>query len=53
MEKAIIKFGDIEIRKQKFHQHKEPFSKKSIKIDKIVVFNKVPLGKKGFKCFIG
>ena len=22
MEKAIIKFGDIEIEKQKFHQHK-------------------------------
>ena len=23
MEKTIIKFGDIEIQKQKFHQHKE------------------------------
>ena len=27
MEK-IIKFGDIEIHKQTFHQHKEPISKK-------------------------
>ena len=23
MEKVIIKFGDIEIQKQKFHQHKK------------------------------
>ena len=23
MEKTIIKFGDIEIKKQKFHQHKK------------------------------
>ena len=28
MEK-IIKFGDIEIQKQKFHQHKTPISIKS------------------------
>ena len=26
MEKAIIKFGDIEIQKQKFHQHKGAIS---------------------------
>ena len=26
MEKAIIKFGDIEIEKQKFHQHKRSIS---------------------------
>ena len=29
MEK-IIKFGDIEIQKQKFHQHKGPISMKNI-----------------------
>ena len=28
MEKTIIKFGDIEIQKQKFHQHKGPISTK-------------------------
>ena len=28
--KKIIKFGDIEIEKQKFHQHKEPISIKKI-----------------------
>ena len=26
MEKTIIKFGDIEIQKQKFHQYKGPIS---------------------------
>ena len=26
MEKTNIKFGDIEIEKQKFHEHKRPIS---------------------------
>ena len=26
MEKTILKLGDIEIKKQKFHQHKRPVS---------------------------
>ena len=38
MEKAIIKFGDIEIEKQKFHQFKRLISYTDI--DKIVVSNK-------------
>ena len=49
MEKAIIKFDDIKIPKQKFHQHKRPITIKNVDIDKIVVSNKVPFGKKGFK----
>ena len=53
MEKTIIKFGDIEIEKQKFHQHKRPISIKNIDINKIVVSNKVSFGKKGFKYLIG
>ena len=28
MKKIIIKFGDIEIEKQKFHRHERPFSVK-------------------------
>ena len=31
MEKTIIKFGDIEIEKQKFHQYKRPVSTKKYK----------------------
>ena len=52
MEK-VITFGDIEIHKQTFHQHKEPTSLKNEDIDKIVVSKKVSFGKKGFKYFIG
>ena len=46
MEK-VIKFGDIELYKLRFHQRKEPIS------IEIVVSNKVSFGKKGFKYFIG
>ena len=53
MEKTIIKFDDIEIEKQKFHQHKRPVSIKNIAINKIVVSNKISICKKGFKYFIG
>ena len=45
MEK-VIKFGDIELQNQKFHQHKEPISMKNIDINKIVVYSKVSFGKK-------
>ena len=53
MEKAITNFGNIEIEKQKFHQHKRPITIKRIDINKIVVSNKVSFGKKGFKYFTG
>ena len=43
-EKIIIKFGDIEVEKQTFHQHKIPISKKWIDINKIMVANKVSFG---------
>ena len=48
MEKTIIRIGDTEIKKRKFHQYKRPLSIKSTNINKIVSF-----GKKGFKYFIG
>ena len=41
MEKAIVKFCDIEIEKQKFHQYKRPISIKNIDINKTVESNKV------------
>ena len=48
MENKIIEFGDIEIKKQNFHQHKIPIPIKNIDVNKIVVFNKVSFDKKGF-----
>ena len=53
MVKAVIKFGDTEIEKQNFHQHKRPISMKSIDINKKVSSNKVPFGQKRFNYFIG
>ena len=50
MEKAIIKFGDIEIEKQNFRQYKIPISIKNIDINRS---NKVSFVKNGFKYFIG
>ena len=49
MEKTVIKFGNIEIQKRKFHQHKRPISIKNVDINKRFVSNKVSFGKKGFK----
>ena len=53
MENAIINFSDIEIEKQKFHQHKRPISIKIIDINKIVVSNKVSFGKKDLNISLG
>ena len=41
-----INFFDIETKKQKFHQHKEPISIKNLDINKITVLNKIPFDKK-------
>ena len=53
VQKTIIKFGDIWIEKQKFHQHKIPTLIKNIDSNKKIVSNKVSFGKKGFKYLIG
>ena len=45
MEK-IIKSGDIETKKQEFHQRKEPILITNIDINKITVSNKILFGKK-------
>ena len=50
--KAITKFGNIEIEKQKVHQHKRPNSIKNIDINKRVVSKKLSFGKNGIKFFI-
>ena len=47
MEKNV-KFGDIETKKQKFHQHKELISIKNIDMNKITVSNNVPFVKKNY-----
>ena len=44
--KKFINIEDIEIKKQKFDQHKRPFSIKNIDINKTVLSNKVSFGKR-------
>ena len=44
----MIKFGNIETEKQKFHTKPN-----DVNINRIVVSNMVPFGKKGFKYFSG
>ena len=53
MEKPLIKFGDIEIKKQKPHQHKRPISIKIQTLIKQQYLIRSLLVKKGFKYFIG
>ena len=52
MDKEIISFDDV-VEKHEFHQHRSPISIYDVNVDRIVVSNRVPFGKKGFKNFIG
>ena len=51
MEK-IIKFGDFEIEKQTYQQHKESIPIKNIDIHKKAISNKASLGKKGLSILL-
>ena len=53
MDKKIVKFGDTEIEKHKFHEHKNAILINNINIKKKIVSNKISPCKKGFKYFIG
>ena len=48
MDKEIITFGNIEVQKYKFHQHKNPILIFDVNIAIIIVSNKVPYGYKRF-----
>ena len=52
MGKGIVTFGDTEIEKHKFHQHRSPISIRDVDINKVIVSKKVSFGKKGSKYFI-
>ena len=52
MEKTVIKFGDIEIQKEKFHQNEGPILIKNVETDNIVVSNKVPFDKKNLNILL-
>ena len=49
MNRKTLKFGDTEIEKHKFYQHKSPILSNNIDINEIVVSNKISFDKKYFK----
>ena len=53
MIKKNIKFDDNTVEKYKFHQYKSPIWIVNIDVNKTVISNKIPFGKKDFKYFIG
>ena len=53
MDQNIIKFGDTEIEKQNFHQHKSTILINNLDINRILVYDKIFFIKNSFKCFIG
>ena len=53
MDKKLIKFVDTEIEEYEFYQYKSPISINDIDINEIVLSNKFPFGKQGFKYFNG
>ena len=42
----MITFGDIEVEKHKFHQHKSSVSIYDVNVDRIRLSNKVPFSRK-------
>ena len=53
MDKKIIKFDDTKIEEYKVLPNRSPISINDIDLNKIVVSNKLLLGKQDFKYFIG
>ena len=53
MGNAVIIFDNFEIEKQKLHYSESPISIYNVDINKIVLPNKAPFGKKRFKDLIG
>ena len=53
MNKKIIKFEDTEIEAYILHQNENPILINNIDINNIILSNKLPFGKQGFKYFTG
>ena len=53
MGKEFLTFEDIEIEKNKFYHHKTPIFLGDVDIEKVLASNKISLGEKNYKYFIG
>ena len=49
----ILTIGDIEVVKDKCHHFKSPILVGIESVNKVIVSNKIPFYKKGFKYFVG
>ena len=49
MGKEILTFRDIDIDNTKFYHNKDPISLKDEDIEKVLVYNKLCFGEKGYK----
>ena len=53
MSKEILTFGNIEIEKNKFYNHKTPTFLGDVDIEEVLVSNNISFGKRNYKYFIG
>ena len=53
MGKELLRFGDIEIEKNKLYRYKSPIFKKDVHVDNVSVSNKICFCEKNYKYFIG
>ena len=53
MNKTILKFGNVEVKKNAFYKFKYPIDIDKVGIEEKVIFNKIWYVKKGFNYFIG
>ena len=53
MDKNIIKFDDTKFKKENFIINNNPILINDVRVNEIVISNKLPIGKKDFKYFIG
>ena len=53
MGKEILTCGSIEIEKNKFNHHKAPIFWGDVDIEKVLLYNKISVGERNYKCFIG
>ena len=53
MNQETLIFGDIKMDKSKFHYPKNLVLIDELYIEKVLIFNKVYFGKKGYEYFIG
>ena len=52
MGKEILRFGNIEIEKNRFYHNKTPILWGDVDIEKLLVSKKIPFGGKSYKYFI-